>query len=248
MWNKLQTAMIWSDDQIDISPLGLVNEASVQFELSGRLLPTYNNTMFVLRGKGNYLSLNSGGTAHHLQERFIPDLALLNAVNDRNRIPGDLKFSIKWRAAWARLQGGLAIKNNRDRIREWRAVIAQVHGYMWANNMRVGYVMSDIEMQTAYPPFPENADGGGGGGGGNAGPPPPLNPPEDNGSPGPFPPLSPSEDDGGPDGSASDGEPAPNDSEEETLGENMLSGSPYEYSSDEDSDPNNPQPKRRHKP
>ncbi|TFY82492.1 hypothetical protein EWM64_g1516 [Hericium alpestre] len=147
MWNELQTKMIWSNDRIHIAPHHLFNEAGVQSQMCGRLLPTYNNTMSVFRGD-QYLSLNSGGAAHSLSERYIPDLAMVEYVGDTNRVPSDFKFSIKWRAVWANFDPNDA--DTQQNVKEWRAVIAQVHAYMTAYRVRVGFVMSDIEMQVIF--------------------------------------------------------------------------------------------------
>ncbi|KAK2749726.1 hypothetical protein FQN55_002962 [Onygenales sp. PD_40] len=84
-----------------------------------------------------------GGSAADLVLNFKPDMAFV-AVNStvgsgKNRCPGDLKVSWKWKSEWRESLIFL-------QAREYRQVLSQINFYMKQNGARYGFVITDTEL------------------------------------------------------------------------------------------------------
>lgn len=76
-------------------------------------------------------------------DNFIPDTAYydpaFNPITRPNRLPGDLKPSCKWSAAWAR--GHTAFRRT-----QFLQALSQVNFYMIQNRARYGFILTDVEL------------------------------------------------------------------------------------------------------
>ncbi|PGH07900.1 hypothetical protein AJ80_07940 [Polytolypa hystricis UAMH7299] len=84
-----------------------------------------------------------GGTAADLVLNYKPDTAFVDVNSSvgegKNRCPGDLKVSWKWKSEWqASLDYG--------RAKEYSQVLSQVNFYMKQNGARYSFIITDTEL------------------------------------------------------------------------------------------------------
>ncbi|KAK2810238.1 hypothetical protein FQN50_003208 [Emmonsiellopsis sp. PD_5] len=103
------------------------------FEQLGPQLPALQLTPVVF----------DSGSAANLVLNFKPDMAFVAANSTvgegKNRCPGDLKVSWKWKSEW---QESLAP----DWAKEYRQVLSQINFYMKQNGARYGFIITDTEL------------------------------------------------------------------------------------------------------